>query len=79
MVAIFFISITIKYRMAQNFGSRKLWQIAANKHFGGRNIGGMAALCSKLARIKFLVDKTLVVFHNVKRARTVDIGGCNIK
>ena len=38
----------------------KLWQIAANKHFGGQNIGGrLAALHSKIARIKLLMDKTL--------------------
>ena len=40
------------YRMAQNFGGTKLWRIAANKHFGGKNIGGLAALHSKVARIK---------------------------
>ena len=46
--------------MAQNFGGRKLWQIADKKHFGGQNIGGLAVLHSKTARIKLLVDKTLV-------------------
>ena len=40
------------YRMAQNFGGRKLWRIAANKHFSRQNIGGLAALHSKIARIK---------------------------
>ena len=38
--------------IAQNFGGRKLWLIDANKHFGGQNIGGLAALHSKIARIK---------------------------
>ena len=37
------------YRTAQNFGGRKLWQIVANKYFGGQNIGGLAALHSKIA------------------------------
>ena len=30
--------------MAQNFGGRKLWQIATNKHFGRQNIGRLDAL-----------------------------------
>ena len=38
--------------IAQNVGGGKLWRIAASKHFGGRNIGGLAALHSKVARIK---------------------------
>ena len=45
--------------MAQNFGGRKLWWMAANKHFGRHNIGELAALCSKIARIKLLVDQLL--------------------
>ena len=40
--------------MAQNFGGRKLWQIAANKHFGGQNIGRLAALHCKITRIKIV-------------------------
>ena len=44
-----FYLIFLLYRMAQNFGGRKLWRIAANKHFGGKNIGGLAALHSKVA------------------------------
>ena len=40
----------------KRFGGRKLWWIAANKHLGGQNIGGLAALYSKLARIK-IVDE----------------------
>ena len=48
------------YHIAQNFGGRKLWRIGANKDFGEQNIGGLAALNSKIARIKgFLADKTL--------------------
>ena len=39
------------FHMAQNFGGRKLWQIATNKHFSGQNIGG---LHSKIARIKIV-------------------------
>ena len=46
------ITIETEYYMAQNFGGRKLWRIAANKHFGGQNIGGLATLHSKIARIK---------------------------
>ena len=47
--------------MAQNFGGSKLWQMAANKHFGGQNIGRLGTtLHSKIARIKLLADKTLV-------------------
>ena len=38
--------------MAQNFDSRKLWQIAVNKHFGRQNIGRLAALYSEISRIK---------------------------
>ena len=34
------------------FGGRKLWWIAANKHFGGQNIGGLTTLHCKMARIK---------------------------
>ena len=45
--------------MAQNFGGRKFYQIAANKHFGRQNIGGLAILYSKVARIKFLADWSL--------------------
>ena len=46
--------ITI-YRMVHNFGSRELWwQIAANKHFSGQNIGRLVALHSKLARTKII-------------------------
>ena len=37
-----------------NFGGRKLWWIATNKHFGRQNIGGLAALQHKIARIKIL-------------------------
>ena len=37
------------YCIAQSFGGRKLWGIAAQKHFGRKNISGLAAL---LARIK---------------------------
>ena len=40
--------------MAQNFGSRKVWWIADNKHFGRQNIGGLAVLHSKIARIKIV-------------------------
>ena len=40
------------YHMAQNFGGRKLWRIAANKHFGRQNIGGLAALHCKISRLK---------------------------
>ena len=42
------------YRIAQNFSGRKLWRIGADKHFGGQNIGGLAALHSKIARIKII-------------------------
>ena len=45
--------------MPQNFGGRKLWWLTANKHFGKQNIGGLAVLHSKIARIKVLQDKTL--------------------
>ena len=44
----------VVYRIAQNFGGRKLWQIVANKHFGRQNIGRLAALHSKIARIKIV-------------------------
>ena len=37
---------TIPY--GTNFGGTKLQWIAANKHFGGQNIGGLAALHCKL-------------------------------
>ena len=47
------------YRMAQNVGSRKLGRIAASEHFGGQHICKLAALHSKIARIKVLADKTL--------------------
>ena len=40
--------------MAQNFGGRKPWWIATNKNIGGQNIGGLAALHSKIARIKIV-------------------------
>ena len=40
------------YRITQNFGSRKAWWITVQKHFGRKNIGGLAALHSKSARIK---------------------------
>ena len=40
--------------MAQNFGSRKHWNITTNKHFGIQNIGGLATLHSKIARIKIV-------------------------
>ena len=46
--------------MAQNFSGRKLWRIAANRHFSGQNIGRLAVLYSKIARIKVMADKTLV-------------------
>ena len=39
----------INYHMAQNFGSKNLWQIAPNKHFGGQNIAVLAVLQSKIA------------------------------
>ena len=39
---------------ALNFGSRKLRRIVANKYFGRQNIGGLAALHSKIARIKIV-------------------------
>ena len=42
------------YRIAQNFGGRKLWQIVVNKHFGEQNIGRLAVLHSKIARIKII-------------------------
>ena len=35
---------------------RELQWIAASKHFGRQNIGRLAALRSKMARIKLLVD-----------------------
>ena len=37
--------------IAQNFDGRKLWQIAAQEHFGRKNFGGLAAVHSKSARI----------------------------
>ena len=40
--------------MVQKFGGRKLWQIVANKYFGGQNISGLTALHSKIARIKIV-------------------------
>ena len=43
----------VVYRIAQN-GGRKLWQIVANKHLGGQNIGRLAALHSKIARNKIV-------------------------
>ena len=42
------------YHIGQNFGGKKLWRIVANKHFGGQNIGRLAALHSKIARIKIV-------------------------
>jgi len=29
-----------KYRIAQNFGGQKLWQIHPSRHFGRKNFGG---------------------------------------
>ena len=47
--------------MAQSFGGRKLWCIAAQKYFGRKKIGGSTALYSKsVIRIKILDDKSLV-------------------
>ena len=43
-----------KYHTAQNFGGIKLWQIAANKDFGGQNIGELAALYCEIAWIKII-------------------------
>ena len=42
------------YCMAKNFGGRKLWRIAANKHFVGQNIGELTTLHCKIARIKLV-------------------------
>ena len=48
------------YHTAQNFGGRKLRRIVASKYLGGQNIGGLAALHSKIAiGLKQLADKTL--------------------
>ena len=39
-------------RIAQNFGSKNLRWIAGRRHFGRKNIGVLAPLQSKTARIK---------------------------
>ena len=44
----------ILYCMAQNFGSRKHWQIAVNKHYGRQ---GFSTLHSKIARIKIVAGQ----------------------
>ena len=57
--------------MAQNFGGRKLWQIAVNKHYGGQSIGGMAVLHNKIARIKIvggLKFGRLVTNHQIRQS-----------
>ena len=47
-------SVASYYHIAQNFGGRKFWRIATNKHFGGQNIGRLAAMHCKIARIKVI-------------------------
>ena len=46
--------VDVQYCIAQNIGGRKVWWIAAQKHFGRKNIGGLAVVHSKLARINIV-------------------------
>ena len=49
-----------QYHIAQNFGSRKLWQIWNCKKIGGENFGGNVHYSVELMRPhNFLADKTL--------------------
>jgi len=50
----------VKYRIAQNFGGRKLWRIWNCKKIGGENFGGSVHYSVELIRPhNFLADKTL--------------------
>ena len=52
------------YYIAQKLSSRNFGgSFTVQKHFGRKDIGRLAALCSKSARIKILVDKIQQIGH----------------
>ena len=63
--------------MAQYFGGRKRWSIAAIKHFGRQNIGGLAAVPRKIARIKVFYLQSFVLCSSLI-TRATCITSCHV-